>query len=62
MRFPTRLEFLEAFGIEPIQEDPTEGYCRYAKQSRDGKTEVEFSLSAAGESFQVSISLLRVKR
>jgi hypothetical protein len=31
MKFPSTGEFLEAFGIEPIEEDPSMAYCRYVK-------------------------------
>jgi hypothetical protein len=53
MQFPTRLELIEAFGLEPLQEDATEAYRRYAKRTSDGSIEIEFSFSGVGESFQI---------
>lgn len=52
MNFPNTIEFLEAFGLEPIEEDPNMAYCRYVKQSIDG-IELDISFSAVTESFQV---------
>lgn len=53
MEFPSTLEFMEAFGLEPIDEDASMGYCRYVKRSEDGLRELDFSFSAVTESFQV---------
>lgn len=52
MDFPSTDEFLEMFGIEPIEEDPSMAYCRYVKVSPGGEVEIDFSFSAASESFQ----------
>lgn len=53
MNFPNTDDFLEAFGIEPIEEDPSMAYCRYVKASTDGGLEIDISFSAVTESFQV---------
>lgn len=53
MDFPSTVVFLEAFGIEPVEEDPSTAYCRYVKQSMDGLQELDISFSAVAESFQV---------
>ena len=53
MKFPSADEFLEIFGLEPIEEDPSMAYCRYIKKSVDGNQEMDFSFSAVSESFQV---------
>ncbi|RMX11838.1 hypothetical protein EBQ34_09725 [Vandammella animalimorsus] len=53
MNFPDTAEFLEAFGIEPVEEDPHMAYCRYVRKSADGFQELDFSFSAVTESFQV---------
>lgn len=53
MKFPSTDDFLQAFGIEPIEEDSSLAYCRYAKQSPDGELEIDISFSAVSESFQV---------
>ena len=53
MEFPSTVDFLETFGIEPIEEDPSMAYYRYVKQSNDGRQELDISFSAVSESFQV---------
>lgn len=53
MKFPSADEFLEIFGLEPIEEDPSMAYCRYVKKSVDGNQEMDFSFSAVSQSFQV---------
>ena len=53
MEFPGTADFLEAFGIEPVEQDPSMAYCRYVKQSGDGLQELDVSFSAVAESFQV---------
>jgi hypothetical protein len=52
VKFPSTTEFLEAFGLEPREEDPSMASCRYSKASADGKHEIEFSFSAVTDSFQ----------
>lgn len=53
MDFPSTTDFLETFGIEPVEEDPSMAYCRYLKRSSDGLSELDISFSAVAESFQV---------
>ena len=53
MDFPTKGDFLEAFGIEPVEEDASMAYCRYVKQSPDGFRDLDISFSAVTESFQL---------
>ena len=53
MDFPSPADFLEAFGIEPVEEDPSMAYCRYVKQSIDGHQELDVSFSEVAASFQV---------
>lgn len=55
MEFPSTSDFLDAFGIEPVEEDPSMAFCRYVKQSSDGFQELDFSFSAVAESFQVAL-------
>lgn len=56
MHFPNTIEFLEHFGLEPIEEDSNMGYRRYVRQSVDG-VELDISFSAVAESFQVVLRL-----
>jgi hypothetical protein len=53
MKFPSELEFLESFGIEPVEVDASMAYCRYVKTSENGASELDFSFSAISKSFQV---------
>jgi hypothetical protein len=53
MKFPTTDDFLEAFGLEPIEVDSSTAYCRYVKSSRDRQMEIDLSFSAVSGSFQV---------
>lgn len=53
MEFPSKFDFLETFGIEPVEEDPSMAYCRYVKQSSDGLQDLDISFSAVAASFQV---------
>jgi hypothetical protein len=50
--FPSTDDFLQAFGLEPIESDRDSAYCRYVKPSSDGNTEIDFSFNAAARSFQ----------
>lgn len=56
MGFPNSDDFLNAFGIEPIEEDPSMAYFRYVKTSPRGGLEIDFSFSAVAASFQVVLS------
>ena len=53
MKFPSELDSLESFGIEPVEVDASMACCRYVKTSDDGAVELDFSFSAVSESFQV---------
>jgi hypothetical protein len=55
MRFPSKAEFWEMFGIDPVEEDSTMAYCRYTKTSADGCSKLDISFSAVTESFQVTL-------
>lgn len=53
MDFPSTDDFLQEFGISPVEEEPSMAYCRYVKASSGGELEVDVSFSAVSESFQV---------
>ncbi|NMG68108.1 hypothetical protein GPA19_24555 [Azoarcus indigens] len=53
MYFPSTLDFIETFGLVPVEEDPSMAYCRYLKKVLGGKLEIDISFSAVAESFQV---------
>lgn len=53
MGFPTKLDFLDVFGMTPVEEDATMAFCRYSRISNDGRLEIDFSFSAVEASFQV---------
>lgn len=53
MNYPSTADFFDAFGIEPVEEDPNMAYCRYLKESIDGLQELDISFSAVADSFQV---------
>lgn len=53
MIFPSTNDFLEAFGIEPVEEDPSMAFCRYIKSASVGALDIDLSFSAVTESFQV---------
>ncbi|MFB4392838.1 MULTISPECIES: hypothetical protein [unclassified Pseudomonas] len=53
MRFPRENDFLEEFGISPIEVDPGLALIRFLVKSNDGNVELDFSFSAVMESFQV---------
>lgn len=57
MNFPSELDFLEAFGLEPVEEDLSIGMCRYIKYSKTPGVEIDISFSAIMKSFQVSLRL-----
>ncbi|WP_248919413.1 hypothetical protein [Pseudomonas entomophila] len=57
MEFPSTNDFLEEFGIEPVEVDPGLALCRYIKKSKDSGLEVDISFSAVMESFQVVLRL-----
>lgn len=53
MEFPTEDDFLEEFGIEPVEVDQSLALCRYEMKSKNSDLKLEFSFSAVMESFQV---------
>jgi hypothetical protein len=53
MEHPSVFDFLETFGLEPVEEDADMGTYCYVKQSNNGLQELEISFSAIDESFQV---------
>jgi hypothetical protein len=57
MKFPSTNDFLEEFGIEPAEVDPSLALCRYIKTSKNSELEVEISFSAVMGSFQVVLRL-----
>lgn len=57
MKFPGKFEFLDAFGIEPTEEDPSLAYCRYLKESSSDGCEIEISFSGVAESFQIVLRI-----
>jgi len=57
MEFPSTSDFLEEFGIEPVEIDPTLALCRYTKKSKNSELEVDVSFSAVMRSFQVVLRL-----
>ena len=59
MQFPNENDFLEAFGIEPVEVDPNLALCRYTKKSKNSEIEVDISFSAVMQSFQVVLRLAK---
>lgn len=57
MKFPSTSDFLEEFGIEPVEVDPSLALCRYTKKSKNSELEVDVSFSAVMKSFQVVLRL-----
>ena len=57
MEFPSENNFLEEFGIEPVEVDPNLALCRYTIKSKNSDIELDFSFSAVMESFQVVLRL-----
>lgn len=57
MEFPSTSDFLEEFGIEPVEVDPDLALCRYTKKSKNSDLEVDVSFSAVKKSFQVVLRL-----
>lgn len=57
MKFPSESDFLEEFGIEPIEVDPNLALCRYTMKSKNSDLEVDLSFSAVMNSFQVVLNL-----
>ncbi|MFJ9992746.1 hypothetical protein [Pseudomonas putida] len=59
MKFPSEDDFLEEFGIEPIEVDQSLALCRYKVESKNSDLELDFSFSAVMESFQVVLKLAK---
>ncbi|MGY4523808.1 hypothetical protein [Pseudomonas sp. TE21394] len=59
MEFPNENDFLEEFGIEPIEVDQDLALCRYKVKSQNSDLELDFSFSAVMESFQVVLKLAK---
>ena len=57
MDFPSESDFLEEFGIEPIEVDPSLALCRYTVKSSRSDLELDISFSPVMESFQVVLRL-----
>ena len=41
LHFPSKLDFLEVFGIEPVETDLSIGMCRYIKNSKTSGKEID---------------------
>ena len=57
MIFPSALDFLESFGIEPAEVDSDIAMSRYLVKSEVSGVVFDFSFSATMNSFQVSMCL-----
>lgn len=57
MKFPDVNDFLEEFGMEPVEVDPALALCRYTKKSKNSEIEVDVSFSAVMKSFQMVLRL-----
>ena len=57
MEFPSTNDFLERFGIEPVEIDPSSGLFRYITKSPRSELKVDFSFSVVMRSFQLVLRL-----
>lgn len=57
MKFPSENDFLEEFGIEPVEVDSSLALCRYIKKSENNELEVDVSFSGVMGSFQVALKV-----
>lgn len=57
MKYPSADDFLEEFGIEPVEVDPTLALCLYRVKSKSGDVEVDVSFSVVMGSFQVVLKV-----
>lgn len=55
MIFPSSYEFLEKFGIEPVEKDDGIGLYRYIKKGEKTEFEIDISFSVIMRSFQVTL-------
>ncbi|WP_080052677.1 hypothetical protein [Pseudomonas syringae] len=56
MQFPSREDFLEEFGIEPVEIDSSSALLRYVIKSKSSELELDISFSAVMQSFQIILS------
>jgi hypothetical protein len=61
MKYPDPLDFLNVFGLEPSEVEPSMAYFKYFKCSQDDLHRLTFSFSAVEESFQVSLEFKGVE-
>lgn len=57
LNFPSSYEFLERFGIEPVEEDESISLYRYIKSAKNGELEIDISFSEIMKSFQITLRL-----
>ena len=57
MNFPSSYDFLEKFGIEPVEEDESINLFRYIKNSQSGEVEIDISFSEIMKSFQITLRI-----
>lgn len=57
MKYPSTDDFLEEFGIEPVEVDPTLALSLYRVKSRSGDVEVDVSFSVVMGSFEVVLKV-----
>lgn len=55
MRYPSNLDFLEAFGLDAVEIDESRVCRYYSKSSDDGALRLDFSFSEIEHSFQVAL-------
>ena len=53
MVFPDKDQFLQAFGIEPMEEDPSLALCRYKVRSDERDLELLITFSAVQKTFEL---------
>lgn len=59
MNFPEKDEFLQVFGMEPVEEDASIALCRYRVHSESSNLDLLLSFSAVQESFEVVLYCAR---
>lgn len=57
LNFPSSYDFLEKFGIEPVEEDESINLFRYIKSSQSGEVEIDISFSEIMKSFQITLRI-----
>jgi len=53
MKTPCVEDFMECFGMTPVEEDPEMAYFLYTRKSNDGKLEIDFSFGEITNSFHI---------